>query len=712
MSSTLSIEYGWFFSAVYSVISAGAFCFDVLTFPIYLILQNPIRRLQLSKSQRADIIDRKHDYITLKTTKKPSKAHDEIDENNIETMAELSDYITKKQREKRCLGTRQILGEEDEQQSNGRVFKKFNLGEYTWLTFTDVDRLATQFGRGLRQFVVKPKQPIAILAETRAKWMVAAQAAFKHSIPLVTIYVTLGDEAIAHAINETEVEVIITSFALLPKFKNILNMTPNVKTLIYMEDQLEKLENASGYKEDVTIVAFDDVIQDATDVEELRPGPEDTAIIMYTSGSTGIPKGVKLLHKNMVASVKAFMDCTPMYENEIVLGYLPLAHVFELIVEVGMMFLGMKIGYSSALTMIDTASKIKRGTKGDATELKPTFMCSVPLILDRISKAIREKVNNSNPVKKMLFDFGYNYKSRWLRWGFQTPLVDLVVFRATKNILGGDLHLMAVGGAPLTGETHELIRVCLGVDALQGYGLTETCACAANQDAYDMEYERVGPPMTMALVRIANWEEGNYFVTDKPNPRGEIIIGGDMVSPGYFKNEEKTKEEFFEHDGIWWFRTGDIGEVHKDGSIKIIDRKKDIVKLQAGEYVSLGKIEALLVTNRLIDNICVYADSTKSYCVALIVANQENLIKLASERLNKSGSFEELCDDPEVIKALLKAITEHGTKVKLQRFEIPEKIKLVKDVWVPETGLVTATFKLKRKEIQKYYADVLQELYR
>ncbi|CAH1104812.1 unnamed protein product [Psylliodes chrysocephalus] len=713
MPSALSIEYNWFFSLLYGFIFVVVFIFDVLTFPIYFILQNPIKNMKLSKIKRSTIIDRGNDYMTIKTTKKPFDTHKEIERENIKTMTELFEHAVKKYKEKRCLGTRQIIGEEDEEQPNGRLFKKYILGDYNWLSFTDVDRLASLFGKGLRELGNKPQQPIAILAETQARWMIAAQAAFKNSVPLVTIYATLGEEAIAHAINETEVSVVITSFALLPKFKKILNLTPNVKTIIYMEDQLETLKNKDGFKVGVNILGFDEVLHiDTNTTDQVRPTPDDIAIIMYTSGSTGVPKGVKLLHRNLIASIKAFTDCTKLYKEEVVMGYLPLAHVFELLVESGVMYMGMKIGYSSALTMIDTASKIKRGTKGDASMLKPTFTCCVPLILDRIAKAVLDKVEKSSGIKKVMFKFGYNYKNRWRKIGFSTPLTDKIIFQATRNIMGGHLHVMAVGGAPLTADTHELIRTCLCIDALQGYGLTETCACASNQDKYDLQYERVGSPMTTALIRIINWEEGNYYITDKPNPRGEIVIGGGIVSPGYYKNDEKTKEEFFEDKDTWWFRTGDIGEIHPDGSIKIIDRKKDLVKLQAGEYVSLGKVEALLSTNALVDSICVYAESTKSYCIALVVANPDNLKKLAAGKLNITNkTFEQLCDDKEVNKIAYQVIVDHSKKVKLEKFEIPEKIKLVKEIWTPETGLVTATFKLKRKEIQKFYAKDLKEIY-
>lgn len=190
--------------------------------------------------------------------------------------------------------------------------------------------------------------------------------------------------------------------------------------------------------------------------------------------------------------------------------------------------------------------------------------------MDRISKSIQEKVSKSSNITKVVFKFAYDYKVMWTRRGYQTPLLDKVIFKSVRQLMGGRTRLILCGGAPLSPETHEQIDNCLCVKVIQGYGLTETTSSACVQDSYDNTFGRVGPPVTISDVKLVNWEEGNYRVTDKPFPRGEIVVGGDNVSAGYYKSEDKTSEDFYEENGKRWFKTGDIVEVHDDGVVKII----------------------------------------------------------------------------------------------------------------------------------------------
>lgn len=705
------MESFWVQTAI-GAIKIIAMVYDIITMPIYLILQRPWKRRALAKRVKAKIIQQNDTSITYHGVDSPGEMHVKMLQNNINTLERMFNFVTKIHSTKRCIGTRQILSEEDEMQPNGRVFKKFKMGDYMWRNFIETEFAATCFGRGLRELGQQPRQNIVIFAETRAEWLIAAHGCFKQNMPLVTIYATLGDEGIAHGINETEVDTVITSHELLPKFKTVLNVTPNVKKIIFMEDQLHKTD-VTGFKEGVQIIPFSKVIElgEKSKMEGVSPTPDDTAIIMYTSGSTGTPKGVLLSHANCIGTMKNFCDIFKIYPDDVLIGFLPLAHVFELLAESVCLLTGVPIGYSTPLTLIDSSSKIMKGCKGDASVLKPTCMTSVPLILDRISKGINAKVNAEAPMKKAFFKFAYQYKTKWVARGFQTPILDKIIFKKIARLMGGRIRGVMSGGAPLAPDTHEQIQTCLCVEMVQGYGLTETTAGATVTDKWCMEYGVVGAPSSVNYIRLINWEEGNYRVTNKPYPQGEIVVGGTSVSKGYYKLPGKTDEDFFEEDGQRWFRTGDIGEVHPDGVLKIIDRKKDLVKLQAGEYVSLGKVESELKTCAVVENICVYGDSTKQNTVALIVPNPQVLDEIAERQGIKGMEFEELCSSPVMEKAVVHELAEHGKKCKLHRFEIPTAVTLCKDIWTPDMGLVTAAFKLKRKDIQERYKNEISRMY-
>lgn len=416
--------------------------------------------------------------ITYRSIDPPGKIHVKMLQAELDTLEKMFKYVTKIHSTKRCLGTREILGEEDEMQPNGRVFKKYKMGEYKWRNFIETEQLAQAFGKGCRELGVCPRDKIVIFAETRAEWMISAHGLFKQSCTIVTIYATLGEDGVRHGVNETEVSFLITSHELLPKLKNLLKVIPKVKTIVYFEDQLHKTDT-TGFG-DVRIIPFSQVLKLGMDskADQVPPSPNDTAIIMYTSGSTGVPKGVLLSHNNCISTMKCFCDVVDIYPDDILIGFLPLAHVFELLAESVCLLTGVPIGYSTANTLLDSSTKIMKGCKGDASILKPTCMTTVPLILDRISKGINDKVNSGSAIQKVLFKFAYNYKCQWHRRGYQTPILDKIIFKKIARLMGGRVRLMIAGGAPLSADTHEQIRLCLCVDMCQGYGLTETTAGA------------------------------------------------------------------------------------------------------------------------------------------------------------------------------------------------------------------------------------------
>jgi len=701
-----------------TVAQVVVFLYDVVTYPIY----HALAKLEAKKKAKSDtstpnahLVRESSESISWKRDK--SRENDVyreyIIDNKVDTVTKAFNYAVAKYGNKKALGTREVLGETEEMQSNGKMFKKLALGEYKWMNYNETHKTSNSFGKGLRELGQNPGDVIAIYAETRAEWLMSAFGAFSQSIVVSTLYTNLGDEAIMHGLNETEVSLVVTSHELLPKFKKMLAHCPKIKTIIVMEDQIFPLDT-NGYKDGVQIIPFRSVVNcgDKSTVASVPPTSESPAIVMYTSGSTGVPKGVILTHGNLISTSTCIMFLVKFEPNDIYIGYLPLAHVLELLSECTMMMFGVAVGYSSPNTMTDMSTKVAKGNKGDASILKPTMMCVVPLILDRIYKNIIDSVNKRGNNFQKAFEFFYRYKLYWSRNNQKTPIVDKIVFNKIKSLLGGKMRFAITGGAPLSPETHEFIRVCLGLTLVQGYSLTETTCSGTCMEWGDMTVGKVGAPMAGMEIKLVNWEEGNYLVADSPRPRGEIIIGGPTVAKGYFKNDKMTAENFFNEGGKRWFRTGDVGELFEDGTLRIIDRKKDLVKLQLGEYVSLGKVESQLKTHPLVENICVYGDSYQPYTVAVMVPIRNALEKLATELGKTYSEYNDLCKDSDIIQAVIKSINVHGIKSNLEKFEIPKVVTLVPEAWTPESGLVTAAFKLKRKMIQSFFQQDIEQMYK
>merc|ERR1712055_67158 len=308
----------------------------------------------------------------------------------------------------------------------------------------------------------------------------------------------------------------------------------------------------------------------------------------------------------------------------------------------------------------DSGTGLAKGTKGDATVLRPTIVCVVPLVLDKIFKGIKSKVSSRGQFFSKLIDMCYKYRLKWIRSGHDTPIMNALIFKKFKASVGGNLRILLSGGAPLAPDAHDYCRTMLGITLMQGYGLTETCATGCLPDGHDMSTGRVGAPPQDVDLKLVNWDEGGYTVNDAEGPRGEIVIGGGHVAKEYYGMPEKTAEEFFNDNGKRWFKTGDVGQMMPDGTIRIIDRKKDLVKLQGGEYVSLGKVESLLKIHPAVDNICVVADSNKNYCVALVVPGEVYLDMLAAELNLTSFTRDALPRDGRVVESFKKLLAKQG----------------------------------------------------
>lgn len=335
--------------------------------------------------------------------------------------------------------------------------------------------------------------------------------------------------------------------------------------------------------------------------------------------------------------------------KDVYMSYLPLAHIFEREAMTTMLGAGAAIGFYSG----HPARLLS-----DIGELKPTLFTGVPRVFDRVYQAVHEKVRNEkSSLKKSLF--GHAYESRKAdikKSGNDSSVWNYIVFSKTKESLGGRVRLIVSGGAPLSASTQEFLKICFCCPVMQGYGLTETCAGGTLQNPRDPALSSVGPPIPGVEIKLVEVADMGYSPTANP-PTGEIWIRGPCVSSGYYKDEKLTASDF--SDG--WFHTGDVGRWNANGTLSIIDRKKNIFKLAQGEYVAAEKCEMVFARCQYISQLFIYGDSFKSVLIGIGVANKNAISEWTAKRpALASKPFEQLLTDPEVIKMILDDLARIG----------------------------------------------------
>uniref|UniRef100_A0A0K0G178 long-chain-fatty-acid--CoA ligase n=1 Tax=Strongyloides venezuelensis TaxID=75913 RepID=A0A0K0G178_STRVS len=705
--------------ALSAIFHASFMVYDTINFLPFKIFANPSDKLkQSSRVKGKNIGDKNHViYRNIEVIGKDLRClmFDECD-----TVAKVWNRAVKKYTKKPAMGTRTVEEVINEKQSDGRDFQKIRQGPYEYITFEECDEIVKNIEKGFKKLGVNKGSRVIIYAETRKEWLLTALACFRYGLPIVTVYATLGEEAVAHAINECEGDLLITTVNHLSIADKFIVKTPKIKNIIYFNERFKVngKENSSEFNKDIislkskvdNIMEFDKFLSYGNNEKYMNNEvtKDDLAMIMYTSGTTNNPKGVMLTNQNIIAALKGQNDAFPLKENDSYIGYLPLAHIIEVCAEIIFMANGCKIGYSSPLTLIDKAPKVLPGTKGDASELKPTILTAVPAIMNRIFKAVTDQLKDANPIAREMFKICYERKRYRYENGYKSMLIDSFVFNKVKSILGSNIRLVLSGGAPLDAETQRFMNICFCCPVIQGYGLTETVGAATISWSDDISTGYVGPPLTCAEIMLKNWDEAGYDPKNNP-PQGEILISGPHVTPGYYKNEELTKEAFVMIGGKRWFCTGDIGEFREDGSLKIIDRKKDLVKLNHGEYISLGKVESKILTSEYVDNVCVYGNVQKEFIGALIVVNEKNITALAKKVGIDNKDINEICNNERVNEAVLNELKAF-LKGKLCRTEIPQRLWLFSEPWTPADGLLTEAMKLKRRAIEQKFNKEIKKM--
>ncbi|CAN6572605.1 unnamed protein product [Malus baccata var. baccata] len=476
-------------------------------------------------------------------------------------------------------------------------------GPYTWKTYKEVYDEVLDVGSALRLSGVEPGSRVGIYGANCPQWIMAMEACNAHSLICVPLYDTLGPGAVNFIIDHAELDVV---FVQDKKVKELLKpdstSSKRIKVMVCFSSMTDEEKNKS-VQIGIQPYSWNEFTEmgKQNPSEIVPPTTDNIAGIMYTSGTSGDPKGVVITHENVAYGVRGidlFMEQfeDKMTGDDVYLSFLPLAHILDRVIEEYFFRNGAAVGYYHGDL---------NALRDDMVELKPTLLAGVPRVFEKIHEGIKKAVLELNPRRRKIFDILYKYKLAWMNRGYKnkyaSPIADLLAFRKVKARLGGQLRLIISGGAPLSSEIEEFLRVTCCAFVVTGYGLTETIGPTTL--GFPDEMCMVGAVGTVSVyneMRLEEVPEMGYNPLGD-HPCGEICVRGKTVFAGYYKNPELTREAI--KDG--WFHTGDIGEILPNGVIKVIDRKKNLIKLSQGEYVALEYLENVYGVASIIEDVSI-----------------------------------------------------------------------------------------------------------
>jgi len=567
-------------------------------------------------------------------------------------------------------------------------------GSWVTLTYGEVLGRVRAVSSALATLGMERGDRAAILAENRPEWALADYGCLAAGVIGVPIYATLTPGQVAYILKNSGTRLVFVSTPeQLAKVQEIRDDCPELEWVVVFDPPQGDLPEGTLTWDVLLEKGRGEAALSAekfrSRAEQARPG--DTATILYTSGTTGDPKGVMLSHNNLHSNVRAASQCLPIDEGDSTLSFLPLSHVFQRMVDYLLFNRGCVISYARS---IDTVPE-------DLRMVRPTVVVSVP----RLYEKVYAKVTDAQGVKGALVRWATRVGRVWAeaRLAGEKPgpwtamryrLAKGLVFKKIYAGVGGRLRYFVSGGAPLSPEINKFF-FSAGIMILEGYGLTETSPVTNVNTPLDFPRNfrigTVGKPVPGTEIRIAD--------------DGEILVRGPQVMKGYYQRPEETRE-VLEEDG--WFHTGDVGELDEEGFLRITDRKKDLIVTAGGKNVAPQPIENRLKSNRVVDQPVLVGDRERFITLVLVPAF-DAVEGWAREKGIQASNRRDLLADEGVQKHLVSEVKRELAD--LSSFETPKKIVLLDEPFTIEDGSLTPTQKVKRRVVQERLRPVLKEVY-
>lgn len=656
---------------------------------------------------------------------------------------DLLHYRTTFQPELRCLGWRRS---QSQPVSEGRtsISQYDETRPYKWWTYRQTYEYVVRIGSAVTEaFQLVPGHHVGIYAENGPWWTVFMWAMASQGITVVPIYNTMTKDLVEYVATHAEVRVIFTDPQNFDALAAAIPRCRSAQGVVLFEstgmDYCSEAARDCLKRGMPRCIAPDRVLTMQTllentkhidgSVDELhefaRPAFEDdVAMIMYTSGTTGHPKGVVLKHRAFIASCAAgycFWDHfgAGLRSTDRYISYLPMSHIFEQQAQALMLGCGGKIGYYAGDV---------RQLKDDMLALRPTIFAGVPRVYTRFQQQINAGVEASSSLKQKLFASAYKRQlaaEQSVQDRKPVPrskVMDKVVFDKVRARLLPDVRLMITGSAPMSPQTNDFLKVTLGRPIIQGYGLTETVGGVTCSAPAHSVSGNCGGPLPGVRIKLVSVPEMGYTTDDKPLPRGEIWISGACLFSRYYKNKTATEEAFSDIGGTRYFKTGDIGQWLEDGTLQVIDRKKNLFKLAQGEFVSPEQLEQEYVKCTLVGQIWIYGSSMQSYLLAVVVPDAEAAKVWAEQtgacKTPDAFDLKAVAGLPAFKGALLAELGDMRRQAGLKGFEEikdciieTDGINELGQGFNTENNLLTPSMKLRRPQLAERYKDTLEDMY-